>query len=337
MKIPMKTVNIGGELFRVPDFSRIFGKGITGLIILVVVIWWIITGGIYIVGPDSQGVVRRFGKMVRVVNPGLHVTLPYPIETRDIPKVKEVKRVEVGFITVDQGPPATYRSVPHESIMLTGNLNIVDVDVSVQYRIRDAVLFLFKVRNLEQTIHNASEAALRQVVGRHPIDDALTDRKEEIMQETRSVLQDILDRYECGIDVIAVQLQDADPPQEVDAAFKDVASAKEDREKMINEAQGYRNDLIPRTRGQAEKLIREAEAFRAERMAKARGDSAKFVAVLAEYRKAPNVTKKRMLLETLEEILPSIEKYVIQTQEGGEAGIFNLLNLKSWGGGGGHE
>lgn len=335
MKIPMRTVNIGGEVFRIPDFSKVFGKGILGLIVVVAIIW--LLTGIYIVGPDSQGVVRRFGKLSRVVDPGLHYHMPYPIETIDIPKVKEVKRAEVGFRTVDPGPPSTYRSIPNESLMLTGNLNIVDVDVSVQYRIRDAVLYLFKVRNLEQTIHNAAEASLRQVVGRHPIDDALTDRKEEIMQETRAVLQDILDRYECGIYVIAVQLQDADPPQEVDAAFKDVASAKEDREKMINEAQGYRNDVIPRTRGQGEKLLREAEAFRAERIAKAEGDSAKFVAVLREYRKAPKVTKKRMLLETLEEILPPIDKYVIQTPKGGDSGIFNLLNLKQPGGGGGHE
>jgi membrane protease subunit HflK len=335
MKIPMRTVTIGGEIFRVPDLSKIFGKSIVGLFVVVGFIW--LLTGIYIVGPDSQGVVRRFGKLSRVVNPGLQYHMPYPIETIDKPKVKEVKRTEIGFITVESGPPAIYRDLPEESIMLTGNLNIVDVNVSVQYRIRDAVQFLFKVQNLELTIHSAAEAALRQVVGRHPIDDVLTDRKEDIMQETRAQLQDILDRYKCGIQIIAVQLQDADPPKEVDAAFKDVASAKEDREKMINEAQGYRNDLIPRTRGQAEKLIREAEAFRAERMAKAQGDSANFIAVLREYSKAPNVTKKRMLLETLEEILPSIEKYVIQTQKGADANILNMLNLRQTGGGGSNE
>ena len=334
MKIPMRTVNIGGEVFRVPDLTKVFGKGILGLVVVVGIIWFLT--GIYIVGPDSQGVVRRFGKLSRVVDPGLHYHMPYPIETIDIPKVKEVKRAEIGFRTVDPDPPASYRSMPIESLMLTGNLNIVDVDVSVQYRIKDPVQYLFKVRFLEQTIHNAGEAALRQVVGRHPIDDALTDRKEDIMQETREELQDILDLYECGIDVIAVQLQDANPPQEVDAAFKDVASAKEDREKMINEAQGYRNDLIPRTRGQGEKLVREAEAYRAERIAKAQGDSANFVAILMEYKKAPNVTKKRMLLENLEEILPSIDKYVIQTQKGGDAGILNLLNLRQ-SAGGSHE
>ncbi|KPL08214.1 cell division protein FtsH [bacterium SM23_57] len=330
----MRTVNIGGEVFRIPDLSKVFGKGILGIIIAIAIIW--LLTGIYIVGPDSQGVVRTFGKMTRVVDPGLNYHLPYPIETIDIPKVMEVKRAEIGFRSVDPGPPASYRSIPNESLMLTGNLNIVDVDVSVQYRIKDPVKYLFQVRNLEQTIHNAGEAALRQVGGRRPIDDALTDRKEEIMQDTKAELQIILDLYECGIQVIAVQLQDANPPQEVDAAFKDVASAKEDREKMINEAQGYRNDLIPRTRGQAEKAIREAEAFRAERVTRAEGDSAKFVAVLLEYRKAPKVTKKRMLLETMEEILPSIDKYVIQTQKGGDAGILNLLNLRQ-SAGGSHE
>jgi membrane protease subunit HflK len=335
MKIPMRTVNIGGEIFRVPDFAKIFGKGIIGLVVVVGVIWFLT--GIYMVGPDSQGVVRRFGKLSRVVNPGLHYHLPYPIETIDIPKVKEIKRAEVGFRTANQGPPATYRAVPDESLMLTGNLNIVDVNVSVQYRIRDAAQYLFNVRNIDLTVHNAAEASLRQVVGRHPIDDVLTDRKEDIMQETRQVLQDILDRYQSGISIVAVQLQDADPPQEVDAAFKDVASAKEDREKMINEAQGYRNDLIPRTRGEAEKAIREAEAFRAERITRSEGDSAKFVEVLREYQKAPKVTKKRMLLETMEEILPSIDKYVIQTQKGGDAGILNMLNLGQPRGGGSNE
>ena len=165
MKIPMRTLNIGGEVFRIPDFSKVFGKGILGLVVVVGIIW--LMTGIYIVGPDSQGVVRTFGKLSRVVDPGLNYHLPYPIETIDIPKVKEVKRAEIGFRTVDSGPPASYRSIPKESLMLTGNLNIVDVDVSVQYRINDPVKYLFRVRNLELTIHNAGEAALRQVVGRY--------------------------------------------------------------------------------------------------------------------------------------------------------------------------
>jgi membrane protease subunit HflK len=238
------------------------------------------------------------------------------------PKVTEVKRAEIGFRTIDPGPPADYRQVPDESLMLTGNLNIIDIDMIAQYKIRDAVQYLFNVKNVAETLQKTAEASLRQVIGRHDIDEALTTGKFQIQEETMFHLQTVLDKYECGLLVVAVQLQDAHPPQEVADNFKDVASAKEDREKKINEAQGYRNDLIPRTRGECEKMIKEAEAYAARRVAESEGDAKNFLNILREYSKAKDVTQKRMLLETLEEVLPRVQKYILSGE-----GTMNLLPL----------
>ena len=320
MAIPKKQVNIGGEIFQIPDFTRIFGGGVRLIVALVIFIW--LLTGIYIVGPDEQGVVRRFGKLSRVTSSGIHYHIPFPVERVNKPKVTQVKRLEIGFRTVDPGPPARYQQLPGESLMLTGNLNIIDIDIIVQYRIRDAVQFLFNVREVEQTIHNTAEASLRQVIGKHDIDEALTTGKFQIQVQTMAQLQEILDRYKSGVVVVAVQLQDVHPPQAVADDFKDVASAKEDRERKINEAQGYRNDVIPRTRGQAEKMIREAEAYAAARIAESEGDAENFINIWKEYSKAKNVTRKRMFLETMEEILPRVQKYILN-----DKGTMNLLPL----------
>ena len=193
MKIPKRNVTIGGEVFEVPDLTRLFGRGVWGILIVVIIIW--LLTGTYIVGADQQGVIKRFGEYVRVAGPGIHYHLPFPIESVQRPRVTEVKRAEIGFRTVDQGPPARYVDRPNESIMLTGNLNIVDCDMIVQYRIRDAVEYLFKVRDLQNTVHRASEAALRQVIGQREIDEALTTGKGEIQVDTKRQLQEILDSY----------------------------------------------------------------------------------------------------------------------------------------------
>ena len=274
-------------------------------------------------GPDEQGVVRRFGKLTRVSSSGINYHLPFPFETVNKPKVTEVKRAEIGFRTVDPGPPSRYRSIPQESLMLTGNLNIIDIDMIVQYKIRDAVKYLFNVRDVDATIHKAAEASLRLVIGKHDIDEALTVGKFKIQEETLEQLQILLDRYEIGLLVVAVQLQDVHPPQEVAPDFKDVASAKEDREKKINEALGYRNDIIPRARGQAEKMVLEAEAYAARRIAESEGDAQNFINIFKEYSRAKDVTRKRMFLETMEEILPRVHKYILA-----EEGTVNLLPLK---------
>ena len=209
--------------------------------------------------------------------------------------------------------------------MLTGDENIVDADLIVQYKIKDRIDYLFNFIGPELTLREASEASLRTVIGRHNIDEALTSRKLMIQEETKELLQIILDKYETGVIVVAVQLQDVSPPKQVIDAFKDVASAKEDKNRMINEAEGYRNDVIPKARGQAQAMIRESEGFRESRIKRAEGDVAKFKAIVKEYTKAKEVTKERLYLEAMEEILPGIDKYIVPNGEDGN--LLNLLNL----------
>ena len=289
-------------------------------------VFWLLTGT-YVVGPDEVGVVQTFGKHTRVTQSGLNYHLPYPIETVQTPKVTEVKRVEIGFRTMGNNQ---YRTIEKESLMLTGDENIVDAELIVQYKIKDAASYLFNFIMPVLTVREAAEASLRTVIGKHKIDEALTSGKFLIQEETKDLLQSILDKYGTGVLVVAVQLQDVSPPKQVRAAFKDVASAKEDKNRMINQAEGYRNDIIPKARGEAQAMISEAEGFREARVSRAEGEVAKFNAMLVEYKKAKVVTRKRLYLETMEEILPNINKYIIPGGDGGN--LLNLLNLNNKGG-----
>ncbi len=290
------------------------------------IVLWLLTG-IFVVGPDEVGVVQTFGKYTRITQSGLNYHFPFPIETVNTPKVMEVKRVEIGFRTMGSNQ---YRTIEKESLMLTGDENIVDAELIVQYKIKDPVGYLFNFVKPELTVREAAEASLRTVIGQNKIDEALTSGKYVIQEETKELLQSILDKYETGILVVAVQLQDVSPPKQVIAAFKDVASAKEDKNRMINQAEGYRNDIIPKARGEAQAMIRGAEGFREARVKRAEGDVAKFKAMLTEYKKAKDVTRKRMYLETMEKILPGINKYIVPSGKGGN--LLNLLNLNEKGG-----
>jgi len=287
-----------------------FGKGIIKLIGLLIIVLYLATG-IYIVQPDEQGVIRRFGKFARMDSPGLHYHLPYPFESAITPSVTQVKRIEIGFRTVRNG----YVDVPEEALMLTGDENIVSAESIVQYRIKNAADYLFNIIEPEQTVRNAAEAALRQVIGSRKIDDALTEGKYEIQEETKILIQELLDSYRSGIVVIAVQLQDVNPPEEVSAAFKDVASAKEDKSKFINEAEGYYNDVIPDARGQAVEITKKAEGYKIERIRKAEGDVAKFNQILREYQKGEEVTRYRLYIETMESILPGMKKFIMEESD----------------------
>ena len=243
--------------------------------------------------------VRRFGEKVRVVSPGLNYHIPFPVESVDRPKVTQVKRIEIGFRS-DPRAKGQYISVPNEAIMLTGDENILEVDVIVQYQIKDGADYLFNVKDVRSSVKKAAEAVLRAVVGSHGIDEVLTTGKFVIQQQIQEDLQKLMDLYKNGISIVQVQLQDVDPPKEVIAAFKDVASAKEDKNRKINEAQGYYNSIIPKAKGDARKMVLEAEAYEQARISRALGDAKRFKSMLAEYRKAKNVTKKRMYLETME-------------------------------------
>ena len=311
-----RRVMVGDQEIQIPEFNFKLMP-----VVLAALAIWLLTGT-YMVGPDEVGVVRTFGEHTRVAQSGLNWHFPVPIETVNTPKVTEVKRVEIGFRTLRNGQ---YRTVEKESLMLTGDENIVDAEMIVQYKIKDPVAYLFNIVEPELTVREAAEASLRTVVGRNKIDETLTTGKFTIQEETKFQLQSILDLYESGIHVVAVQLQDVSPPKEVIGAFKDVASAKEDKNRMVNQAEGYRNDLIPKARGEAEAMIRAAEGFRESRIKRAEGDAAKFTTILQEYRKAKSITEKRLNLETMEKVLPGIEKIIIPDKDSGN--ILNLLNL----------
>lgn len=290
------------------------GKKIAWIGLALIVMW--LLSGIYIVNPDEQGVVLRFGKYQRTVEPGPHYALPYPFETVYTPKVTQVQRVEVGTSAAVQSRGFmrdTNKPLLDESSMLTGDENIVNVQFSVQYQISNPVEYLFNVTNQAAVVRNAAEAAMREVIGNSNIDSALTDGKLQIQTEATTLLQEILDRYKVGVRVIAVQLQDVHPPREVSDAFKDVASAREDKSRIINEAEAYRNELIPKARGLAEEVVNQAQAYKETRIRNAEGETARFLALLHEYELAKDVTKQRMYLETMEAILsqPGMEKLIL--------------------------
>ena len=317
-----RRVMFGDQEVEIPEFNFKIMPLLAAALAL-----WLFTG-VYMVGPDEVGVVRTFGEYTRVAQSGLNYHFPYPIEQVNTPAVTEVKRIEIGFRTLRNGQ---YRTVEKESLMLTGDENIVDAEMIVQYKIKDPVSYLFKIVEPELTVREAAEASLRTVVGRNKIDETLTTGKFKIQEGTKIQLQLILDKYESGIHVVAVQLQDVSPPKEVIGAFKDVASAKEDKNRMVNQAEGYRNDIIPKARGEAEAMIRDAEGFRESRIKRSEGDAAKFTTILKEYRKAKSITQKRLYLETMERVLPDIEKIIVPDKDSGN--MLNLLNLNPGKGG----
>ncbi len=321
-----RRVMVGDQEVKIPEFNFKLMP-----VVLAALAIWLLTGT-FMVGPDEVGVVRTFGEHTRVAQSGLNWHFPVPIETVNTPKVTEVKRIEIGFRTLRNGQ---YRTVEKESLMLTGDENIVDAEMIVQYKIKDPVAYLFNIVEPELTVREAAEASLRTVVGRNKIDETLTTGKFTIQEETKSQLQSILDLYESGIHVVAVQLQDVSPPKEVIGAFKDVASAKEDKNRMVNQAEGYRNDIIPKARGEAEAMIRDAEGFRESRIKRAEGDAEKFTTILKEYQKAKSITEIRLYLETMEKVLPGIEKIIIPDKDSGN--ILNLLNLNAGTGKGGQK
>lgn len=284
------------------------------VVLAILVVVWLATG-IYIVAPDERGLVLRFGAMVRETDPGPHYRLPWPIETVIRPSVTTIRKAEIGFRTVSQGPPARYEEIPNEALMLTGDENIVSLESIVQYRVRPDASgpsdFLFHVRDPDETVRAAAEAAMREVIGRTEIDQALTEGKEQVQEDAQQVLQEILDLYDVGIEVVTVKLQDVDPPEQVSDAFKDVISAQQDKERLINEASGYANDVVPRARGEAAQLLNQSEAYREAKVRDAQGVAQRFIALHDEYVKAKDVTRTRLYLETLEEILPGVNKIVM--------------------------
>ena len=292
--------------------------------IIIIGIW--LASGFYRVLPDEQGVVLRFGKYVNQTQPGLHYHLPFPVEKVLTPKVTKVNRIDVGYRSAsDTGRATSVSDVPEESLMLTGDENIVDIDYSVFWIIKDAGKFLFNIQSPEDTVKSVAETAMREVIAKNGIQSILTEGRAQIEIDTQNIMQEILDSYDSGISVTQVQTQKADPPKEVIDAFRDVQAAKADKERAQNEAEAYANDVIPRARGEAAQILQQAEAYKKEVVALAEGEASRFLAIYNEYRKARTVTQERMYLETMEKVMADINKIIIDKKSGG--GVVPYLPL----------
>jgi len=306
-------------------FFKFLGK-LSFTVLLLIIIGFYLTTGIYKVGPKEVGVIKRFGKYTRQVDSGLHYHLPYPFETVETPKVTQVRRIELGFRTINSGPPAQYRVKEEESLMLTGDLAIVSAHAVVKYKIKDPIKYLFLIKQPNDTVRDASEAALRQIIGQNDITDVLTKKKTEIQIEVKNLLQETLDNYQAGIYVDNFLFQDVSVPEAVQDAYRDVASAKEDKHKKVNQANAYKNQVLPQARGEATEVIRQAEGYKAQRVAEAEGNVARFNELLKKYKMGKEVTRTRLYLETMEEILPNVDKVIVGNNS---QGILKLLNLDS--------
>ncbi|RPG97259.1 MAG: FtsH protease activity modulator HflK [Candidatus Pelagibacter sp. TMED239] len=314
-----------------PGGSKSGGKPI-GLILIILVLVWL-ASGLYRVLPDEQGVVLRFGKFVNTTQPGLNYHIPFPVETVQTPKVTKVNRMDIGFRSERDSGFSTgggVADVPQESLMLTGDENIVNIDFSVFWVIKDAGNFLFKIQDPEGTVKAAAETAMREVIARSNIQPILTEGRSLIERDTQDIIQEILDEYQSGIQITQVQTQKADPPDQVIDAFRDVQAARADMERSKNEAEAYANDVIPRARGEAAKILQAAEAYKKEVVAKAEGEASRFLSIYSEYAKAKKVTQERMYLETMEQVLADINKIIIDKDSGsGVVPYLPLQELKS--------
>lgn len=310
----------GGPPLAPPRLGKLL---LLGPIILLAI--WLLSG-IYMVGPGEEGVVRRFGRVVTNTSAGLNYRLPSPIERVDVVDVAGIRRVNIGFREVAVG---RFEEDLTEALMLTGDANILDVRVIVQYRIKDASQYLFNVRDPDTAVKAVGEVALRHTVGQHLIDFTLVEARAEVENETRAFLQQLLDNYEAGVVITEVKLQEVDAPRQVRDAFQDVVRAKEDKEKLVRQAEGYAADVVPKARGQKQQAIREAEAYKERRTIRAQGDAERFLSVLTEYRRAPEVTRKRLYLETMETLLPNVEKIIVDAKATG--GVLPLLPLQGMG------
>lgn len=339
----------GSPLGNLPNFQRL----LIPFLILVTLFSAVVTV-FYQVGPDEMGVVQRFGRYVRTTPPGLRLKLPLGIETVRKVKVTHVFKEEFGFRTIQPGVRSLFESReaevfsagrstgserrsekslwgnqgnPYldESLMLTGDLNTAVVEWIVQFRVKDPVQFAFRIRNIRETIRNMSEAMMRLVVGDHTLNEVLTSGREEIRKRVEKELQQVLDSYEAGVEILNVVLQDVNPPDEVKPSFNEVNEARQEKEKSINQAWENYNRSVPKARGEAEKVIREAEGYALDRVNRAQGDAGKFLLVWEAYRAAPQVTRRRLYLETMRSILPELKEKIIIDES--QKGILPFLNL----------
>jgi len=317
---PSDIINAGKK--KLPELVK-YIPYITAALIAVI----FIGSGLYSVGPDEVGVVRRFGKYVRTSNPGLNMKIPFGIESVNNVKVRYIFKEEFGFRTTHPGVVSKFSAKQffEESLMLTGDLNVLVVEWIVQFKVRDPVKLLFNIRDPRDTIRNISEAVMRQVVGDYSVSEVLTTRRVEINIAVQEKLQEILDSYDSGVQIVTVMLQDVNPPDPVKPSFNEVNEAKQEKEKVINQAWEAYNKAVPTARGNAEKAIREAEGYALNRVNQAKGDASRFTATWQAYKDAKDVTRKRMFLETMRDVIPKAgKKYIIDPSQ---KGILPLLRL----------
>jgi membrane protease subunit HflK len=305
-----------------------FGGGAGILLALIFLVW--IASGFYIVDASQRGIVLRFGRFVEETMPGPRWHLPYPIEGAEVVNVSQVRTVEIGYRNTVKS------KVPKESLMLTDDENIIDIQFAVQYVLKDPRDYLFNNRNPDETVLQAAETAIREIVGKSTMDFVLYEGRAHVTDRAQKLMQEILDRYRTGINISKVTMQNAQPPEQVQAAFDDAVKAGQDRERQKNEGQAYANDVIPRARGAAARLIQEAEGYRQRVTERAEGDASRFRQIVAEYNKAPAVTRERLYIEAVQEILTNSSKVLID-QKGGNNLLYlpldKLMQMTSPGGG----
>ena len=325
VRSPDDIIDMGKKKFT--DFNKFMP-----MIILVLFIIIGLKGMIYSIGPDEVGVIQRFGRYIRLSSPGLHVKLPFGIDKATPVKVEKIFKEEFGLRTLRPGVRTKYsaRSYQDESLMLTGDLNILDVRWIAQFKVKDPVKLMFATRNPVDNIRDISEVVMRRFVGDYSVDEVLTIKREEIAYLVQVEMQKILDAYNTGIQIVTVKLQDVNPAERVKPAFNEVNEAKQEKEKMINQAWEAYNKVIPKARGEAERTIRQAEGYALDKVNRAKGESERFLVTLSEYKKSPRITKKRLYLEALTDVLPKAkDKYIIDPQQ---SSILPLLDLRGKGG-----
>ena len=308
-------------------YARLLGlQGRGGLLIAVVIALLWINSGIYKVQPDEQGVVLRFGRYQETVDAGLHYHWPYPVESVLLPKVTQVNQLQLGVARSGATTQVSSED-SHERQMLTGDENIVEAECAVFWKIKDAKQFLFRVKNPEVSVRITAESALREIIGRTPIQAAMSDKRQQIADQTRELMQALLDKENAGILVSQVQLQRVDPPAAVIDAFNDVQRARADQERARNEADSYANDMLPRARGEASKITQEAEAYKEQAVKLAEGDAKGFMSVYSSYVKSKDVTAWRLYMESTDELLKKAARVVVDTTGKGAAAVMPYINL----------
>lgn len=292
------------------------GDRVIGLLILGIVLLWL-ASGFYVVNPGENAVIQRFGAWYRTqAEPGLGYHFPIPVETATIINVEEIRKMNIGFVESFTRNGSGRRDIPEESLMLTSDRNIVDIDLEIQWNIKSAENYLFEIQDQENTIKKVAESAIREIVGQTNMFPIITNKREEVADQTKDIIQENLDEYNSGVNITQVLIQKAEVHPDVQSAFQDVQSAKQDAEDVQNRAEAYREDILPKARGQAIQLLQEAEAYRQSTIARAKGDAERFESIYQSYLTGEAVTRERLYLETMEEVLSNAQKILLDGNAG---------------------